>query len=279
MALWLAQGGDRLLFFYDSPPRVYATGASSEVRPASLAFSDSVPPSELGGTAACTLLSELTALAEGGAAGAVIAPLFLGPSDALRNGVSKARAALPAEFELLVGASIVDESDAADTRIARALAAQALRLARARRVRLPLKVLLVDHGTPSARVHAVRARLEQELRALLGTRAIAVGAASMERREGAEYDFNEPLLERALAAPPFDEGDVLLAMAFLLPGRHAGEGGDVETIARDAARDAAARGAALRVHMTAPLAATSLVQQVVADRVRRIEEVEERTVR
>ena len=52
----------------------------------------------------------------------------------------------------------------------------------------------------------------------------------MERRDDPAYDFNEPLLERALAAPPYNAGDVILAMAFVLPGRHAGEGGDVAPI-------------------------------------------------
>ena len=63
-----------------------------EVRPASLAYSDTIEPSELDGVAARTLTTELTALVEDGAAGAVVVPLFLGPSKAYRNGISKALA-------------------------------------------------------------------------------------------------------------------------------------------------------------------------------------------
>jgi hypothetical protein len=52
----------------------------------------------------------------------------------------------------------------------------------------------------------------------------------MERREGAEYDFNEPLLEDALQQA---KGEAVILMLFLLPGRHAGGDGDVATIAKE----------------------------------------------
>ena len=37
----------------------------------------------------------------------------------------------------------------------------------------------------------------------------------MERRDGPDFDFNEPLLESALGTPPLEDGDVKVAMAFL----------------------------------------------------------------
>ena len=51
----------------------------------------------------------------------------------------------------------------------------------------------------------------------------------MERREGEEYDFNEPLLEKLLGTAGFDR-EVIVSMLFLSPGRHAGPGGDVHQI-------------------------------------------------
>jgi hypothetical protein len=199
----------------------------------------------------------------------------MGPSDALRRGINAATEALPDSFPLHVGAPLVDEAAPDDRRVARALAARVLRLARKRCLSWPLRVLLVDHGTPSARVHAVRTRLAEELRELLGRRASHVGAASMERREGDAYAFNEPLLERALIEPPFDEGEVLLAMAFLLPGRHAGEGGDVEQIVRHACASAP-EGASqpLRVHKTQPLGGDPLVLSVLAERIREVDRLQ-----
>ena len=256
-----------------------------EVHAASLAYSDAVPPSALGGTRAQTLNQTLAALAARGAAGAVIVPLFLGPSESLRRALvacteelveaSPIQGSLPSgcrQFDLRVGACLVDEGAPDDARVARALASHVLRVARRERLSQPLRVVLCDHGTPSRRVNAVRERLAAELRAVLGRRADSVTSASMERREGAAYDFNEPLLERCLAAPPCDAGDVILAMAFVLPGRHAGEGGDVARIVQSAQRHATR--APLRVHFTPPLASHSSVISVLADRVREAEAAE-----
>lgn len=113
----------------------------------------------------------------------------------------------------------------------------------------------------------MRVRLVEELRTILepqlGEGALVVSGSSMERREGSEYDFNEPLLERLVgAAPPFDTGDVVVAMAFCLPGRHAGPGGDVAEIL-EAAR---VGEPGLRTFTTPLLAAQPLVLELLRDR-------------
>ena len=92
-----------------------------------------------------------------------------------------------------------------------------------------------------------------------GTR---VGVASMERRPGAEYDFNEPLLETLLDQPEWRSGDIVVARQFLLPGRHAGPGGDIERICLEAER----RNPGLRLHLTAPLAGHPLLESILAER-------------
>ena len=53
----------------------------------------------------------------------------------------------------------------------------------------------------------------------------------MERRGGDEYDFNEPLLENLLGSSGF-ERDVIVAMLFISPGRHAGPAGDIAEICK-----------------------------------------------
>ena len=68
-----------------------------------------------------------------------------------------------------------------------------------------------------------------QFRELLGDEVAAVEPSSMERREGREYDFNEPLLENLLGSKGFT-GDVILSMLFISPGRHAGPGGDIAQI-------------------------------------------------
>ena len=98
-------------------------------------------------------------------------------------------------------------------------------------------VILVDHGSPRREVAAVRNRVAAGLDRRLGDRVFNVQAASKERREGAAYAFNEPLLESLLCKPPFNRGDVVVAQMFLSPGRHAGEGGDIDRICSEAERN------------------------------------------
>ena len=64
----------------------------------------------------------------------------------------------------------------------------------------------------------------------LGAEVATVVASSMERRAGAEYDFNEPLLENLDQLEGFTAGELIVSLFFLLPGRHAGAAGDVAEI-------------------------------------------------
>jgi hypothetical protein len=58
----------------------------------------------------------------------------------------------------------------------------------------------------------------------------------MERRQGPEYDFNGQLLGDLLDACAAKKPGavIVLAMMFISPGRHAGPGGDIDQICRDA---------------------------------------------
>ena len=91
-------------------------------------------------------------------------------------------------------------------------------------------VLLCDHGSPIPEVTACRNALAKDLREHFRLESDELIACSMERREGAEYDFNEPLLEDALQSA---KGEAVILMLFLLPGRHAGPDSDVATIAKE----------------------------------------------
>jgi hypothetical protein len=111
-------------------------------------------------------------------------------------------------------------------------------------------------------VTAVRNELALQLAGLLGSRVAAVAPASMERRAGPEYDFCRPLLADLLATPPWNSGRVIVAMQFLLPGRHAGPAGDVAEICR--AAESAHPG--LRTVMTRLVAEHPLLTDLLADR-------------
>ena len=91
-------------------------------------------------------------------------------------------------------------------------------------------VYLCDHGSPIREVTRCRDFFALSLRNQLGLNEDELIACSMERREGAEYDFNKPLLEDALQQA---KGEAIILMLFLLPGRHAGGDGDVATIAKE----------------------------------------------
>lgn len=127
-----------------------------QVEPVSLGFSDEVPAAELNGVPARTLQQALFTLAtHRDVPVAIVVPLFLGPSHSLTKAVAKCRNELQREgllLRLMVAGCLVEERLPYDNRVARALAALVLQLAERQNLRLPLKVALVDHGTPSRAV-------------------------------------------------------------------------------------------------------------------------------
>jgi len=135
-----------------------------------------------------------------------------------------------------------------------------------------VRVALVDHGSPAPEVTAVRDEVAQQLAVLLigDARVVEVAACSMERRPGAAYAFNEPLLETLLARGEWGGSTVIVAQLFLLPGRHAGPGGDWcasagGDIAQICAR-AKERSPNLRTVQTEPLATHPLLVELLAQR-------------
>ncbi|HSI08559.1 MAG: sirohydrochlorin chelatase [Rariglobus sp.] len=182
---------------------------------------------------------------------AVLLPLFFGPSAALTDYVPARIAAVKVRFPLAkvrMASWLVNPSEA-DARLAAILTDQVRLTIRLRGWAKP-KVVLVDHGSPQASVAAVRNHLGQQLRTALTGEIEALAVASMERREGAAYAFNEPLLAAALRTAPFDRGEVVVALQFLSPGRHAGPGGDIAEICEMAEREQSG----LLTQMTEPIA-------------------------
>lgn len=208
------------------------------VFPVSLLHSSTISPDLLDGEPAEILEPFLLRQAAAGQTVFKILPLFFGPSLAITDYLPKRLAVLKEKYpevEVSVASCLCDDLGG-ETLVAAILE---------RRVRevlnglptpaaRPPAVILVDHGSPARAVTDVRDRLADLLRARLGGAVSGVLAASMERREGDEFAFNEPLLATALRTPGFDSGEVIVAMQFLLPGRHAGPGGDVARICADA---------------------------------------------
>jgi hypothetical protein len=105
------------------------------------------------------------------------------------------------------------------------------------------RVVVVDHGGPSAVSAEVRNQTARAASQLLGDEVSAVAAASM---EGEEHAHNHPLLADQLRTDGWNRGDIVVAPLFLSPGRHAGPDGDVAEIIRAAEH---ATAGTLRVHM------------------------------
>lgn len=203
---------------------------SSRVEAVSLLHSHKIDPEILDGVPATIVKRRLRELAKADEAEFVFLPLFLGPSsgiqDYLPQVIEEVRAEYPKIRVKIADVLSGSDPDSPDPRLAKILAEQV----RAMRPGPTTKVALVDHGTPAVAVNRVRNQVAQQLVDELGATAAMVQPCSMERREGEAYAFNEPLLENLAQVPNFVGGDLILAMFFLLPGRHAGEGGDVAEI-------------------------------------------------
>lgn len=231
------------------------------IEPVSLLHSSAVPAEALGGMPAEILEPALEQRLAAGVREFVLVPLFLGPSGALTDYLPKRLARLKAKWPDLVVrlAAPVAGEGGCDPRVVDLLeeGVRGVLSAGGRPA-----VALVDHGSPARAVTALRDEVAVALRDRLGEAVRAVRAASMERRPGPEYAFADPLLEHLLDAPGFDDGEVVIAMFFLLPGRHAGPAGDVAQIC------AAAQGRhpGLRPVMTPTLGTHPGLIPILADR-------------
>jgi len=229
------------------------------VAPVSLLHSSGIDPHKLGGEPAEILFPSLERRLAAGPNDFILLPLFFGPSRALTEYLPENLARLRQKFPALRLKLAPPLHAARDNRLAQIIA---------QHVRDELdstgtdRVALVDHGSPVEAVTAVRNELAQQVAGLLGSRVATVAPASMERRTGPEYDFSKPLLADLLTSAPWNTGRVIVALQFLLPGRHAGPDGDVAEICRTA--EAAQPG--LITRMTKLVAEHPLLLDILADR-------------
>jgi sirohydrochlorin ferrochelatase len=205
-----------------------------QVYPVSLMHSDRIAASELNGETAWIFEPFLRQRLSQGERTFIILPLFFGPSRALSRFIPDQIQALQEEFGPFSArvADVLCPLPEGETRLASILYDNVLATAAAEHIAID-RVILVDHGSPIAKVTAVREWVAARLQALLDAE-IPLSEAVMERRPGSEYDFNGALLEDVLRdlARQNPKQNVVLAMMFFSPGRHAGPGGDIEDIYR-----------------------------------------------
>ena len=199
-----------------------------EILPVSVLHSHKVDPMLLEGQPAVIFEQAVRQAKSDGIDELIVLPLFIGPSRAITEYVPKVFAdAFPGAMKLTIRPTLFGD-DGAELL---AILVDNLRLAQGDSDKDT--ILLCDHGSPIIEVTRVRDALARDLAVELDIPTSRLIACSMERREGPEYAFNEPLLSSALQNSP---GDVIVLMLFLLPGRHAGPDGDVATIAKEHAK-------------------------------------------
>lgn len=209
------------------------------VEPVSLLHSSKVSAEELDGVPARTVGPTIRELADEGVTDFLILPFFFGPSRAITEYLPRRVADMQEQIPRLdvrVAKPLVDLESPTDLRIANILKEQVLQCSSDDG---PRSVVLVDHGSPEPAVTAIRNVLAGQLAVLLDSEQtdgedFRVVPASMERREGSEYNFAGPLLETVLDRVGSWPMPVTLSMLFLSPGRHAGPDGDVARICRQA---------------------------------------------
>ena len=234
------------------------------VHAVSLQHSSDIPPEALDGSPAETLEPFLRRQLRIGERDFVIVPLFFGPSRAVDAFVPEMRERLAAQFgpfDLRV-ARVLCPLPPGEPRLVSILEHQ-VREATSAHGEQPRHLVLVDHGSPVPAVTAVREWLASELARRFAGEA-EVDQAVMERRAGRRYDFNGELLEdvldaRGAAGTPTN---VVLAMQFISPGRHAGAGGDVD----DICLRAMARWPGLRVLKSRLISEHPLFEEILYDR-------------
>jgi sirohydrochlorin ferrochelatase len=239
------------------------TGLPVEAR--SLLHSNKVPAEELDGVPASTLGPASAWRAEEGVTDMVVLPFFFGPSRALSGYLPERLAEMQESHpgvRVRVASPLIDLKAPTDLRLARILRDGVEEQLQHLPANARPAVVLADHGSPIPEVTAVRNVLAGQLAALLEDRVRCVTPASMERREGDAYRFNEPLLEKLLEESGFNNGPAIVSMLFLSPGKHAGEDGDVATICAEAET----RNPGLTTHVTRLAGEHDGILDILADR-------------
>jgi len=190
------------------------------IDPVSVLHSDKIDPAELDGRRARAFEEYARAAKADGCETLRVIPLFIGPSLALTEFLPELARKVGIRLEMGRTLWTPEDTDGLVTLLHQNLISSGW-------TRGSGTVLLCDHGSPIAAVTAAREDLAARLRALLGLDETQLVGCSMERREGPAYAFNEPMLADAIGRA---EGETVILMLFILPGRHAGAGGDVATL-------------------------------------------------
>ena len=223
--------------------RVLAKNLSSRlsipVEAVSLLHSHKIDKINLGGEPAMIIRRRLKLAIANKERRFICLPLFLGPSlaitDYLRKLIHEFVGIYP-EIDVRVAPPLAGWNvDMPDIRLVEILKEHVIRELDKNTLKGPIKVALLDHGSPIEKLAVLRNCVADKLRYEFNKKGVEIIACSMERREGEQFAFNDPLLETIDLSQDGNRklGSLVVAMFFLMPGRHAGKGGDVDRILED----------------------------------------------
>lgn len=245
---------------------------SMQVEPVSLLHSCKIDPELLNGEPATIIRRRFKKAVNNKERKILCLPLFLGPSlaitDYLQELIQEALA-LDSEMQIKVAAPLSGwDVHKPDERLATVMK-ELIEECRANAKRSFKNIVLVDHGSPIEKMAILRNGIADKVGTLLKSEGVnaTVTACSMEKREGDAFSFNDPLLETIPDYLNLEAvEDLLVAMFFLMPGRHAGEGGDVETILSNLCQNQRIRSFC----KTDLIASHPMIMDILADRVRSV---------
>jgi len=203
----------------------------------SLQHADKIPAEELDNKPAVIFSQFISSQLEAGTREFIVLPLFFGMSKAISSFIPDQFKQLQLQygnFSLKI-ADVIYPLPQGDALLVDILHDHIKRTAKQSQLSLD-NIILVDHGSPAPQVTEVRRQIAQKLGQSF-TPALNINQAVMERRQGKEYDFNGDLLENILQQKAGDgETSAIVVLLFFLPGRHAGEHGDIVDICESVMR-------------------------------------------
>jgi hypothetical protein len=239
------------------------------VVPLGLLHSNKIEPRQLGGEPGGTISTFLSSELAEAEDELLILPFFLGPSLGVTGWLIEKLEGWRTEKKGRSYRVLNCLHDNGEDRLAKALHEEIGKICKSRGLINP-SVAMVDHGTPVQDVNRVRENVGISLHGLLSAGASKFSTCSMERRDGEKYAFNDPLLEQVLDKWGLDGcGEVVVALFFLMSGRHAGEGGDLAKICESAEK----RFPNMKIFRTQPLGGHQLVLSILKDRLESIKDV------
>ncbi|MDA9764194.1 MAG: cobalamin biosynthesis protein CbiX [Opitutales bacterium] len=237
---------------------------SNSVIPAPLLHADKIPEADLDDERVTLLEAAIKEAYSSGERSFEIIPLFFGPSGALVDYLPRRLKGLMKhcpEMEVRILNPLYVSSENGGASLATILKERVVSVQMKEGLQ-NFNVVLVDHGSPRQEVTNVRNAVGEILNQSFGEGLNSLIAASMERRPGEQYAFNEPLLANALESFGDHPKPIILAHMFFSPGRHAGPEGDITAICEASVL----KNPALQIHKTELIGSHPLLVELLANR-------------